>query len=1029
MPSVTVPSKLGTAKILLWMIGSWCATSTASYSDEPPQFSRDILPILSESCFACHGPDAKQEATSLRLDQRDRLLTTINLEHPESSEFLLRIESKDMEDRMPPSSSHKKPLTERQIMTLRRWIEAGAPWGKHWALEHPQKVTLPDVGESNPIDAFVVHRLQQLGRSLSTQADPSTLERRLALDITGLPPSAHGLTPGDHPRDWPRLIETLLASPHHAERMAMWWLDLARYADTDGYQADATRENWPWRDWVIMAFQKNMPFDQFTREQFAGDLLPNATDEQKLATCFHRNHMTNGEGGRDPEESRVDYVIDRVNTVGTVWLGLTLGCCQCHSHKFDPISQKDYYSLSAFFNSIDEDGKAGSGAKPFLTYQSSMADASIAQAKELVDAREPLVKKALEEARSPFESWLADLSMRPRSTMGWQTIQAVQLEAVEGTHLHQQLDGCIEASGPNPNQDDYRITSRPNLTPITGLRLEVLPSTQHPQGALSRGASGEFILTDVKVQVQKKGSSLLRDIAIRSAVADYSADKKKYENYGDIRDTLDDDPRNGWTTKGAPQSQPHQAIFEITQPLMLEADEELILEMRHRSTLGDANIAKFRWSVCSEPGEAVRKLDATPLEAWWNSQQKDEPIAEPLRERLFQQYLENHESYQLPKRAYDRAVQQWKEMKKASEKISVMVLSERPTPRETFVLVRGLWDKHGELAPLHVPEAIAPWPESLPKNRLGLAEWIVSRDNPLTARVIVNHLWQSIFGQGLVRTQEDFGLQGDRPSHPELLDWLAVELMQNDWDLRHILRLILNSKTYQQSSLITAEALQLDPENRWLARGSRYRLPSWMLRDAALAHGGLLNPQIGGPPVRPYQPDGVWEELFMGRFQYIPSEGALQYRRTLYAFWRRSIAPTFLFDSAQRRTCEVRQARTNTPLQALTLWNDATYLEASKHIAIDAIAANAEDEPMISWMVRRVLHRDPTSTELQEFRKRFQVALNTYRSQPSSANEWLSIGQYPPPQPTPPEKTLERYAAAMVVASMLLNLDEAMTHE
>ncbi len=283
--------------------------------------------------------------------------------------------------------------------------------------------------------------------------------------------------------------------------------------------------------------------------------------------------------------------------------------------------------------------------------------------------------------------------------------------------------------------------------------------------------------------------------------------------------------------------------------------------------------------------------------------------------------------------------------------------------------------------------------------------------------------------QGLVRTQEDFGLQGDRPSHPELLDWLAVELMEHDWDLRHILRLILTSKTYQQSSIITSDALQSDPENRWLARGARFRLPSWMLRDAALAYGGLLHAQIGGPPVRPYQPDGVWEELFMGRFQYIPSEGALQYRRTLYAFWRRSIAPTFLFDSAQRRTCEVRQARTNTPLQALTLWNDTTYLEASKHLAVDAVAANAEDEPMISWMVRRVLHRDPTRIELQEFRKRFQVALTTYRNQPSAAKEWLSIGQYPLPQTAPPERAIERYAAAMVVASMLLNLDEAMTHE
>jgi hypothetical protein len=422
---------------------------------------------------------------------------------------------------------------------------------------------------------------------VSKPAAPHTLARRLSFDLTGLPPSE-----SSDKSDRPDFIDRLLASPHFGERMAMWWLDVARYADTDGFQSDATRTNWPWRDYVVESFNANKPFDQFTLEQFAGDLLPNATPEQKLATCFHRNHMTNGEGGRDKEESRIDYVIDRVNTMGSAWLGITLGCTQCHTHKFDPITHKDYYSLTAFFNSIDEDGAAGGGAKPYLSYQSPHAQRAVIEAQQLVDQRKPIEAQARQQAEAPFEEWLKARQKQVQSGFqAWHVLKG-SLESEEGTVLTQDKQGIVTASGPHPKQEDYRLITTVHLPRLTGLKLEVLPL----DGALSRGKSGEFILTDIKVQVRRRGSSQIRDIVVNGAVSDIKTEAKARE-YGDVKGTLDDDPRNGWTTKGQPKDKPHTAVYALKQPLVMEADEELIFEMLHRSTNGDANISRFRLSA------------------------------------------------------------------------------------------------------------------------------------------------------------------------------------------------------------------------------------------------------------------------------------------------------------------------------------------------------------------------------------------------------------------------------------------------
>ncbi len=947
--------------------------ATAAHA-EPVSFSREVMPLLSDNCLACHGQDEGHRKADLRLDTQESAREVIK-----SGDLIARIISDDPEEIMPPPKSHKPKLSSEQIDTLKRWIGEGAKWGKHWSFEKPVKVP----AEGNPVDFFVKAKLAQKGLTLSKPAPENTLKRRLSFDLTGLPPSPD------------QTVDSLLASPHFGERMAMWWLDAARYSDTDGFQSDATRTNWAWRDYVVESFNANKPYDQFTLEQFAGDLLPNATPEQKIATCFHRNHMTNGEGGRDKEESRIDYVIDRVNTMGTVWLGLTLGCTQCHSHKFDPITHSDYYSLNAFFNSIDEDGAAGTNAKPYLSYQSPHAKRAVAEAQQLVDQRKPVEAKARQEAEKPFAKWLSARQSDVKADFkAWHFVHGL-LESQEGTKLAQDTDAIVSASGPNPKQDDYRLIAPIKLPRITGLKLEVFPQG----GVLSRGKTGEFILTDIKVQVRRKGSSQIRDILVSSAVADTKVEGKARE-YGDVKGTLDDDPRNGWTTKGFPKDQPHTALYALAKPLMLESDEELIFELRHRSTNGDANIVKFRLSASDQPGPAVRELAPSPLEQLAKGQIE--------RDRLMAQFLEDHAPYQTAKASLDLATAQLKEVTAASGKLNVMVLAERKEPRETHVLVRGVWDKKGDMVKRDVPAAIAPWPADLTRDRMGLAKWLTSKENPLTARVFVNNLWQMFFGAGLVRTPDDFGLQGQRPTHPELLDWLAVDFMESGWDVKRLIKTIVTSETYQQSS---DRPDQADPSNLLLSRGPRFRLPAWMLRDAALKSAGLLNPALGGPPVRPHQPEGVWEEIFMGRFTYEPSQGAAQHRRTLYAFWRRSIAPTFLFDSAQRRVCEVSMTRTNTPLQALTLLNDQTMMEAAQALAKKMLASPKD---RLQLLYQAVLTRQATPRELSVIQRELDRALTYYRDHPADAAKL---------------KSTPELAAHTLVASLVLNLDEAMTHE
>ncbi len=1012
----------------LFFTGSLFLISSGGSSAAPVNFSREVLPILSDRCFHCHGPDPSHRKAELRLDDESHATTAkdglaaIVPGDLDKSEIWQRIISPDEDELMPPPDSHRKPLNETERDTLKRWIEEGAVWGKHWSFEKPVRPAVP-AGADHPIDAFVRAKLEKEGLSPAPPAPAHTQLRRLSFALTGLPPSQSAIS---NPQSAiPEEADRLLGSPHHGERLAMWWLDAARYSDTDGYQGDAERTNWAWRDWVVDAFNRNLPFDQFTIEQFAGDLLPNATPEQILATCFHRNHMTNGEGGRDPEESRIDYVIDRVNTTGTVWLGLTLGCTQCHTHKFDPVSHEDYYRMFAFFNSIAEDGKAGTNAVPYLDYQSPKAERAVEEMEAHVAAVTPLEAAAKTAAKERFAKWRDEqLTSLPKDYRAWTTARPTGVTSVEGTNFSVESDGTIQTTGPNPRQDDYRVTVPAKALPsrLTGWRLEVMPHASHTDGKLSRGKKGEFILTNVKLLAKRPGVMQVRDLEMRGAVADFEREAKA-RNYGLVKDTLDDDPRNGWTTESGDPKMPHTAVYELKEPLVLAPDEELVFVLLHRSTDGDANIGRFRLSITTESGETVRSVMASPLEEIAAARREGKPVDPKLEERLLQQYLVDDRDYQSALAKLNEANRQLGEVKKAAGKLRVMVLNERPEARKTHILERGVWDAKGaEITPGVIP-AILDWPAEKTRNRLDLAKWLVSPENPLTARVVANHLWGLMFGQGLVRSTEDFGLQGEAPTHPELLDWLAVELVESGWDLRQLLRLIATSETFLQDSTVSPDLLERDPDNRLLARFPRHRLPAWMIRDHALVAAGLLNPALGGPPVKPWQPEGVWEEIFMGRYTYQPSVGQAQYRRTLYAYWRRSSAPTFLFDSAQRRVCEVRANRTNTPLQALTLLNDVGMLEASRVLAENV--AKEDPDKAIMRLAGAILNRKPSDGETAVLRREHHQSLDYYESNPADAVAFTRVGQ----QAELNKQNAPAVAAWMTVASLMLNLDEAMTME
>jgi hypothetical protein len=1020
----TAIGRLSSRLLLLVVAASVGAAET------PVDFARDIRPILSETCFKCHGFDGEARATDMRLDSREGLLAHIDAGPvvqpgaPEASQLYLRITADDPELRMPPADS-KLSLTAEQIGLLRQWIAEGAEWRDHWSL---LPIVPPDVPHvdlagwgDNPIDAFVLAGLGEAGLEPAPEAEPARLLRRVSLDLTGLAPSldlqARFLN-ANSPLTYEQVVDELLASPQFGERMAWDWLDAARYADSNGYQGDGERTMWPWRDWVVTAFNENLPYDEFTVWQLAGDLLPEATDTQRLATGFCRNHMINGEGGRIAEENRVDYVMDMTETMGTVWLGLTFNCCRCHDHKFDRLTNRDYYALTAYFNQTPVDGGGGNPqTPPVLTVFTDEARAR----QTAIDAELAQVRQRLEERAAVIEpeqsAWevrqLADIRSQP-----WQV-----LEPISATAEKQQLsilpDGSVFAQGDPPNQDAYTVTTDVPVGRIVAIRLEALQHESHTGGALAKSDSGNFVLTDFKVSLEFAEESG----AIHSQPLVFSGAVATYEQGGlTAASALDGDTQTGWAVhEGRTVDRPHAAVFTLAAPLDVVAGQKLTFSLRHDSPHIKHNLGRFRLSITShESAPAAVTEDRLLLSLTTPADER----TDEQRRTLAEAHHQSDEAYRGILADQSRLENERKNLADGAPR--VMVMADLAQPRKTFMLSRGLYNEPGEEVSANVPAALPPLDASLPNNRLGLARWLVSQDNPLTARVTVNRLWQQFFGIGLVKTPEDFGVQGEIPRHAALLDWLAHDFRAHGWDVKRLVRQIVTSRVYRQSSRVSRELYERDPENRLLARGARYRLPAWMLRDQALAASGLLVDQRGGPPVNTYQPAGVWEEATFGGKAYRQDSGEALYRRSLYTFWRRIIGPTMFFDSAARQVCTVKQVRTNTPLHALSLLNDVTYVEAARALAQLTLQQSLpSDAERVDFAFRRVLARPATANEQAVLLAGLARSRLEYAGDSAARDQLLAQGESERDTAIDPVE----HAAWTAVCLALLNLDEAVTRE
>jgi hypothetical protein len=1021
----------------------------------PVRFSRDILPILSENCLLCHGPDAKQRKGDLRLDVKEQALRTkdpiIVPGKSDESELIRRVESDDPEEQMPPGRSGHV-LTDRQKETLKRWIDQGAVWGKHWAFEPPQRVEPSSVKNGswvrNPIDRFVLARLEQEGLAPSPEADHATLERRASLDLIGLPSTLDQLAPTG-PGSYEALVDRLLASPQYGERMAIDWLDAARYADTNGYQNDFARTMWPWRDWVIAAFNQNKPFDRFVVEQIAGDLLPGAALDQKVATGFNRNNRTVTEAGSIDEEWRIENAVDRVETTATVFLGLTMGCTRCHEHKYDPISQKEFYQFLAFFAGLNEKGvytEQRGNVPPMIP----VPNASQAEKLRRLDAA---IAEA-ERAKAEAEKGLAGREVN------WERQQQAGPPPGEQLDwaLRCPLDGSLRVVGPQGAEFQATYRGKPGPAWAAGpvekaLRLD---SKDGAFAELPRGVSLDR--TDAFSYggwVKPTGDG---------AVLSKMDDRDGYRGYdlliqdgkvaahlvhawpGNALKVLTREPlpREAWThvlvTHDGSGKASGMRVFLNGRSVPLEAETDTLrgttvtkepvrIGRRSTSSAFKGELADIRIYRRALSESDVRELATGPLRML--ARIPDAKRSAEQRTRLARGFREHVDS---SLRQAEERVAMLKKQKSdfQSGHPTVMVMEDLATPRPTYVLKRGRYDQPdlSQKVEPGIPACLNPFPADAPRNRLGLARWLASADNPLTARVFVNRIWEQHFGTGLVKTAENFGLQGEPPLHPELLDWLATELVRTGWDVKALHWLIVTSATFRQSSKASPGLVKQDPENRLLARGPRFRLPAEVVRDNALAAAGLLSSAIGGPSVKPYQPAGLWEELAGGAGEgpYLQDKGEKLYRRSLYVYRKRTVPHPALasFDAPSREVCLVKRARTNTPLQALQLLNDTTYVEAARGLAERMIREGGSTlEDRLSFGFRRATGRNPGPEELRVLARGLERYRDALRPRPQAASEWLRQGEHPVPQGMEPVEL----AAYVATAGVILNLDETITRE
>jgi Protein of unknown function (DUF1553)/Protein of unknown function (DUF1549)/Concanavalin A-like lectin/glucanases superfamily/Planctomycete cytochrome C len=1067
---------LAASSLGLALVAATSMTAGAAGQAPPPiSFNRDIRPILANNCFACHGPDATKRETEFHFDTKEGAFAEDGIIVPGSaagSMLVKRITNPDPKKHMPPPDSGHA-LTARQIELLRRWIDEGAKWDTHWAYTAPVRPDPPAVAQDdwvrNPIDRFILSRLEREGLKPSPEADKATLLRRVTYDLTGLPPTPAELDAflADRAPDaYERRVDALLQSPHYGERMAMPWLDAARYADTHGYHIDSQRGMWPWRDWVIGAFNRNLPYDQFTIEQLAGDLLPDATREQKVASGFNRNHMINFEGGAIADEYQVEYVIDRVEATSTAFMGLTMGCARCHSHKFDPISHKEFYQFFAFFNNVPElglDGRRGNAVPMILL-------TSPAQQKMLDD---------LDVAIKAHETALDDDVVAPlqreweASVAGKLELAAPDLQDIDrkGLSAHYELDGSFsDISG--RFQHGRTVTGDPTFevgqigraatfdgdtevsfgngaafdrTDAFSLAVWMRPRGSLPMSAFQKLDDAqhrrgfEWRLDDLQLfDIQRWAARLtitLTSDSPANAIQIRSRERLKLGEWNHVVMSYDGSGKAGGLALFANGKRMDVDVLRntLTGPVATGAPLTLGRPSLGPPFLGQVDDLRLYNRVLTA-GEvedlAVNYRSRAILSGINGKRSKDQ--GEYLRE-YFLKYAAPE-----PLRGLYSELEVLQKQKEAVEKPipTAMVMAELKKPRETFVLARGDYRNHTEKVQPGVPAMLPPLETSAgpgaPPNRLTLAKWLVQPGHPLTSRVAVNRFWLMYFGQGIVKTQEDFGVQGEPPVHPQLLDWLATEFVRNGWDVKGMQRLIVTSATYRQSSRVTPALLEKDPENRLLARGPRFRLPAEMIRDTALSVSGLLNDEVGGPSVLPYQPKGLWEELAFGdgfsAQTYEQSHGKDLYRRGMYTFWKRTAPPASLatFDAPDREKCTGRRALTNTPLQALVLLNDPTYVEAARALAERTLLEGGADEKgRVAFAFRLATSRKPSGKETGVLRRLLETELKSFEQNPQAATKLLAVGE------SARDKRLNpvELAAWTTVASVILNLDETVTRQ
>ncbi len=985
-------------------------------------YSRDVQPILSENCYQCHGPDAKKRKGDLRLDLRQSEekkregTRIIEPGKPGASELIRRLLSHDLDEKMPPPDSVQRP-DEREIEILKTWIEEGAEWEGHWAFEKIER-PIPKHKNMHPVDAFVHTVLKEENLEPAPTAARETLIRRLKLDLTGLPPTSgeiDAFLSDDKTGAWKRLVDLTLDSPAYGERMAWDWLEAARYADTNGYQGDRERTMWPWRDWVVKAFNDNLSYDQFTIWQLAGDLLPEATQEQILATGFNRNHMINGEGGRIAEENRVEYVFDMTETMGTIWMGLTLTCARCHDHKFDPLLQSEYYQLNAFFNQTPVNGGGGDPfTKPVIQAGSTAQNEELKRMRGEILALQKEIEKPRNEQGNAQARWEAKM-LRDLPANEWTRLLPKKAGAKEQT-LEIKEGGLIYASGKNPEKDEYLVVYPLKQGKITGLRLEAVRHPKMTHGGLARSDSGNFVLTDLQFKLRKSAVDELVPLGIAGASATFEQGSLKVKN------TFDNNPSTGWAVwEGKPIDRDHAAVFRLKESIEVAEGAQLEVTLKFNSPHKHHNLGHFRFSSTNSPKPSLKNDRGGLTAALRTPPGRRSPSDRKIVMEAFSS--QNDELSALRKKQTEL---QAKVKKTQSSFPRVMVMADLPKPRQTYMLDRGLYNQRGKPVSPEVPSWLPPLPKTENPNRLDLARWLTDPRHPLAARVTVNRFWQMLFGVGLVKTAEDFGVQAEYPRHPGLLDWLAAEFIESGWDVKGLIRTIVTSDTYRRSSRISSfEEYERDPENRLLARGPRYRMPSWMIRDQALAVSGLLNPQVGGKSVFSYQPDGIWADATFGKKRFRQDSGEALYRRSLYTYWRRIIGPTMFFDVAKRQVCEVKPLRTNTPMHALTIMNDVTYVEAGRSLADDVLQNAGNEETRLRLAVKKVLAREPSKEELTLLKRSLNRGLDSFTKDPESAERFLSHGDSKSTSDIPPSTR----AAWAALCLNLLNLDETLNKE